>query len=243
MLWLRLRLALFFFFLFFVWRLGQTEIVEMGGLLWWAVSGVSFLLEMFKDKLFARLRKAADPSPQDEENFDFEAMSKWIVFEQFFDLMCVMLVIFPGWICSFSCWRNLLTASLPKLRKKALFWRALYVSMETGYRSANAIRAAVEKNYVSLVSHSLCFASLVFGLSDHLIGFLLVRQFAALLQSLYTISGIEFLSRKVFSTVLNVAQLVLILANLKINDPLFCAMEAIYVYQLVKPLAGFYFKK
>lgn len=207
-------------------------------------SALYFALEWFKSSIFSRLRRVADPSYSDDpEAFDFEAMGKWIVFEQCFDLLCILLLFLPGWLSSVSVVRNLLVLGLPKLRKKAKFVRLLYVSLERGYRAASTARAALEKNAVFAVSQGLCLACLVVDPSDHVLGFLLVRQSGALWQSLYTISGVEFLSRKVFTTVLNTGQLLLLLINLKLmSDPLFCVAVLVYVYQLTKPLMGFYLK-
>ncbi len=211
----------------------------ISSVVWIFLSLLYFALEFWKEKVFARLRNAFDPSSASED-FDFEAMSKWIVFEQVFDLVCLLLMIVPAWLSTASCWKSLLFFSLPRLRKKGLLIRGFYISFEKGYRLANVVRSGLEKNVVMVLSHGLVLACLVFAMSDHLIGFLVMRQLSALLQSLYTLSGME--SRKVFTTIVNVFQLLVIFLNLHVFDYWFSAMTAIYVYQLGKPLVGFYLK-
>jgi hypothetical protein len=180
---------------------------------------------------------------KDPESFDFEAMGKWIVFEQVFDLLCLLIMLLPGWFSVVSVYRNWFVLSFPRLRKKGLFVRRVYISLERGYRAANIVRCGIERNVVNLISHALVMVNLVFNThTDYLVGFLLVRQFAALWQSLFTLSGIEFVSRKSFTTALNVAQILLMVFNVKLTDWLFSAMLIVYSYQLLKPLYGV-FKK
>jgi hypothetical protein len=158
-------------------------------------------------------------------------------------LVCVLQLVLPGWLAMVSSWRFLLSLSLPRFRKKATRLAALYLAMERGYRISGSIGAALERNWIGLLSHATVLGALFFSPSTAVVaGFLLVRQFAALWQSIFTLFNLDkLLSRKWFSAVLNAGQLILILRNLDLRDAAYMAMSTVYVFQCARPLYGMAF--
>jgi hypothetical protein len=210
-------------------------------LLW--VATVSYgCLDRFKERVFNWLRRRADPT-YDPEAFDEASFTKWLLFEQVFDLLCVVLLVLPGWLALVSSWRFLLSLSFPRFRKKATRLVALYLAMERGYRISGSIGAALERNWTSLLSHATVLGALFFSPSTAVVaGFLLMRQFAALWQSLFTLFNLDnLLPRKWFTAVLNAGQLLLILCNLELRDAAYMAMAAVYVFQCARSLYGMAF--
>ncbi len=198
-------------------------------------------LDLFKERLFGHVRRAADPS-YDPEVFDLDALGKWLAIEQVFDLVCVMVMLVPGWMATTSSWRFFLSFSLPKVRQKAVRLAAVYLAMERGYRVSMAVKSVREKAYVTALSHvSVAAVLLSSPPSPAIAGFLLLRQYAALWQSLFTLLNLDGrVSRKWFTATLTGGQMLLILFNMQWRDPLYCVMTAFYLFQCGKTLDGFF---
>ena len=208
-------------------------------LLLWVASVLYCCLDRFKERVFGWIRRQADPS-FDPDAWDEDSFAKWTLFEQVFELLCILLLVLPGWLALVSSWRFLFSLSLPRLRGKATRLAALYLALEKGYRLSGAVGGAAERNWILVLSHGTALTALFFSPAPAAVaGFLLMRQFAALWQSLFTLFSLEKLLPRIwFSSLLHAGQLVLILLNLPLRDPAFLAMAAVYAYQCARPLYG-----
>ena len=223
---------------------------EGASLSWITLAVASFLLDLYAEQLFERLKRVADPSA-DQEEFDFDSMARWARFEQVFQLLCVFAVFVPGWLALRSGWTFWLRLSLPRVRKRARTLLRGYLALECGFRASSTVRAVKGRNWWTLASHGTALAAILLqpslsGQSARLLaGFLLLRQTTAIWQALFTVLQAEnFVSRRGFSLGVNGLQSVLLLANcvplLRAAHPSVPVAVAVYLLQLSRSIVGFF---